>query len=65
MSRHEDEVRLGHMLDHATEAVQMCAGRGRTDLDSDRMLNLALVRMVEIVGEATNRVSDAGQEARP
>jgi len=65
MSRHEDEVRLGQMLDHALEAVQMCVGRSRTDLDTARMLNLALVRLVEIVGEAANRVAEAGQEARP
>ena len=65
MSRHEDTVRLGHMLDHALEAVEMCRGRTRKDLDSDRMLNLALVRLVEIVGEAANRVSKQGQTDRP
>jgi uncharacterized protein with HEPN domain len=65
MSRHEDTVRLGHMLDHALEAVEMCRGRTRKDLDSDRMLNLALVRLVEIVGEAANRVSKQGQADRP
>lgn len=45
MSRHDDQVRLGHMLDHALEAVAMCGGRKRADLDSDRMLNLSLVRL--------------------
>lgn len=61
MSRHDDELRLGHMLDHAVEAVAMCRERRRADLDSDRMLNLALVRLVEVIGEAANRVSVAGQ----
>ena len=61
MSQHEDEVRLGHMLDHAKEAVQLCAGRVRPDLNADRLLNLALVRLIEIVGEAATRVSSAGQ----
>jgi len=65
MSRHEDEVRLGHMLDHASEAVEMCRGLERVDLDRDRKLNLALVRLVEIVGEAANRVSREGQAIRP
>jgi uncharacterized protein with HEPN domain len=51
MSRHEDTVRLEHMLDHAAEAVEMCRTRACADLDSDRMLNLALVRLVEIVGQ--------------
>jgi uncharacterized protein with HEPN domain len=47
------------MLDHAREAVAMAAGRTRADLDTDRQFNLALVRLVEIIGEAANRVPDA------
>jgi len=43
------------MLDHAQEAVAMAAGKTRDDLDTDRKLNLALVRLLEIVGEAANR----------
>lgn len=62
MSRRDDEVRLLHMLDHAQEAVEMCRGRARQDLGSDRMLNLAMVRLVEVVGEAANRVSKSTQE---
>jgi uncharacterized protein with HEPN domain len=44
------------MRDHAKEAISMARGRSRQDLDSDRMLNLALVHLLEIVGEAANRV---------
>ena len=65
MSRHEDDVRLGHMLDHAIEAIHACEGKTRPDLDTDRLLNLALVRLIEIVGEAANRVSQAGQDQLP
>jgi uncharacterized protein with HEPN domain len=54
MPRHESEVRLRHMLDHAGEAVAMARGRTRGDLDKDRQLNLSLVRLLEIVGEADN-----------
>ena len=43
MSRHEDEVRLRHMLDHALEAVELAKGRSRQDLDHNRMLNLSLL----------------------
>ena len=62
MSRHEDEIRLAHMLDHAIEAVALCSHKGRTDLDTDRLLNLALVRLIEIVGEAANRVTPATRD---
>jgi uncharacterized protein with HEPN domain len=63
MSRHEDTVRLRHMLDHALEAVDLARGRSRSDLDTDRTLNLALVRLLEIIGEAARHVTPAGQAA--
>jgi uncharacterized protein with HEPN domain len=45
------------MLAHAEEASSLVQGRQRSDLDSNRLLNLALVRLLEIIGEAANRVS--------
>jgi uncharacterized protein with HEPN domain len=56
MPRHDTDVRLRHMLDAAREAVQMAQGRNRVALDTDRPLNLSLVRLLEIVGEAASRV---------
>jgi uncharacterized protein with HEPN domain len=44
------------MRDHARESLALVAGRNRADLDSDRLLNLALVRLMEVVGEAANRM---------
>jgi len=57
MSRHDDSVSMQDMLDHAREAADMLRGKTRSDLDDDRMLQLALTRLVEIVGEAAARVS--------
>lgn len=65
MSRHDPKVRIHHMLDHAREAVEMTQDRSRTDLDTDRMLNLALVRLMEIVGEAAARVPEAFRSRYP
>jgi uncharacterized protein with HEPN domain len=65
MTQHDDTVRLRHMLDHALEAIAMAQGRQQGDLDTDRMLQLALVRLVEIVGEAATRVSAEGQQRWP
>ena len=45
------------MLDHAREAVTLAQGKGRADLDEDRLLELALVRLLEVIGEAASRVS--------
>jgi len=48
----DDEIRLRHILDAAQEAVQFIEGHCREDLDTDRKLNLSLVRLLEIIGEA-------------
>ena len=53
------------MLDHAREASLLAQGRKRGDLDSDRSLNLSLVRLMEIIGEAANRVSEAERSRFP
>jgi len=50
MTLHDDTVSIRHMFDHAVEAVEMARGHSRVDLDRDRQLNLALVRLVEIIG---------------
>jgi uncharacterized protein with HEPN domain len=57
----KDTVRLRHMLDHAREAVEMAESKTRPDLDTDRKLNLALVRLLEIIGEAAGRISPEEQ----
>ncbi len=65
MTRHDDSVRLRHMLDHGREAVEMLKGRHRAELDTDRQLNLSIVRLLEIVGEAAARVTTATRGALP
>lgn len=56
MSKRNPTAALRHMLDHAREAVSLSQSKSRVDLDSDRLLNLALVRLLEIVGEAAARI---------
>jgi uncharacterized protein with HEPN domain len=57
----DDFWRIGHMLDAIRAALGFVEGRGRPDLDDDRMLQFALVRAVEIVGEAASRISPEGR----
>ena len=61
MSRHDALVRLRHMLDHAREARDMAKGRTRAELDSDRMFDLSLTRLLEVVGEAASRIPKEDQ----
>ena len=53
-----DLIRLRHMLDAAQEAITFASGKTRKDLDIDRILALAIVKSIEIIGEAASKVSD-------
>jgi uncharacterized protein with HEPN domain len=65
MSKHDPELALRQILVHAQEAVAITKGKTRRDLDQDRLLNLALTRLVEIIGEAANRVPEEVQAQYP
>lgn len=56
--RRDDIVCVKHALDAAKKAVDFSEGHDRDDLDSDEKLALSLVRLLEIVGEAANSVSE-------
>ena len=58
-----DAIRLRHMLDAAQETLSFVEGKTRKDLETDRVLALALVKSIEIIGEAANQVSPEGQAA--
>lgn len=65
MSKHDPELALRQILKHAQEAVAITKEKTRRDLDQDRLLNLALTRLVEIIGEAANRVPEDVQTRYP
>jgi len=47
------------MLTHAREALELRGKRTREDLAESRILQLALLHLIEIVGEAASKVSPA------
>jgi uncharacterized protein with HEPN domain len=65
MSSRDSAVSFRQMRDYACEASDMVRDKVRTDLDSDRKLNLALVRLLEILGEAAKRVPPEEQNKYP
>jgi uncharacterized protein with HEPN domain len=65
MSEHDDRLPMHQMLEHAREAVEIIRGRPRTELESNRVLQLALAHLVLVVGEAATRVSPAGRARYP
>jgi uncharacterized protein with HEPN domain len=53
------------MLDAAREAESFSQNKTRNSLDTDRKLALALVKCIEIMGEAAAQISNQSREALP
>lgn len=56
MTRYDDLTRLRHMRDHAREAIEISRGKSVDELANNRLLELSLARLIEIIGEAASRV---------
>ena len=65
MTSPRDDDRIAHMIEACDQAAEFVAGRTRADLEYDRMLTLALVKLVEIIGEAAKAVSEDTRERYP
>jgi uncharacterized protein with HEPN domain len=65
MSRRDPRVCLADMLDYAANAKRFCDGKLWSDFQSDELLQLALIRALEVVGEAAQRISPADRQAWP
>jgi len=61
----DDFVYVGHMLDTAQLAVNKVKGKTRQEFDSDQNLRLALVHLIQTIGEAARHVSLSLQRAHP
>ncbi|HSB65656.1 MAG TPA: HepT-like ribonuclease domain-containing protein [Anaerolineales bacterium] len=65
MSKHDPELTLRQILRYAQEAIEISQGKTRPDLDQERLLNLALTRLIEMLGEAANRVPEEVRNQYP
>ena len=63
--RHDDAICLRHMLDAAEQALGFSAGASRQNLDANPMLSFAVVRALEIIGEAAGKVTAETRAAYP
>lgn len=57
MSRRDPRLPFFQIREHVKEIIEISEGKSREDLDQDRIYNLAITRLIEIIGEAANRVS--------
>lgn len=63
--RGEDHIRILHMIDAIDIAIQFLDGRERSVLDNDRMVLFAVIRAVEVLGEAASKVTTKTRNAFP
>lgn len=61
----DDQTRLRHMLDAALEAVSFLGNLDAEDLAENRLVCQAVVRSLEVVGEAAAQISLPYREAHP
>ncbi|MEA5534283.1 DUF86 domain-containing protein [Crocosphaera sp. XPORK-15E] len=65
MPKIDDPTRLQHMKDAALEATKFIQGCDRKSLDNNQMLVFALIKAIEIIGEAAVNVSVDCQQKHP
>ena len=63
--QHEDIIYIRHILDAAHKAILFIQNRTRKELESNEMLSLSLVRLLEIIGEAATSVSAGYRKEHP
>ncbi len=56
-----DYIRIKHMYDAAEEILRFTHNKKRSDMYNDRQLSLSVVRLLEIIGEAANKVTTETQ----
>ena len=65
MNTLDDKTRLEHMLESARDAVMFLGDKNVQDLLKDRMALQAIVRSVEIIGEAAAQISRPYRDSHP
>ena len=53
------------MLDAAIKAVTLSTGKSRADLDAEEVFQLAMLHLIQIVGEAATKTSPALRQQHP
>jgi uncharacterized protein with HEPN domain len=65
MTRHDDATTLRQILEHGREVIERMRGRTVEDLVADRTLQLSVTRLLEILGEASRRLSQEFRASHP
>jgi uncharacterized protein with HEPN domain len=61
----KDSARIAHILEAAQDVKNFIQGKNRSSLDSEKMLLYAIVRAIEIIGEASSQISTETRSQYP
>ena len=65
MSWHDPITTMRQMRSFAAEASALVAGKDRSAVEADRVLTLALTRLLKLIGEAATRVAQDVRDRHP
>jgi uncharacterized protein with HEPN domain len=60
-----DRVFIGQMVEAAAAALDFTEGLSRETVSSDRLVGFAVVRAIQLIGQAARNVSDGVRAANP
>jgi uncharacterized protein with HEPN domain len=60
-----DFIRITHMVESARRAIRIASGLTAASLEADEVKLLAVVKSIEVIGEASTKVSEATQQRFP
>jgi uncharacterized protein with HEPN domain len=63
--RREDRIRLMHMVESAKRAVRISSGLTAALLAADEIRMLAVVKSIEVIGEASTKVGEETRQRLP
>ncbi len=63
--KRDDGALVLDMLDSAQEAVSIAGNKSRIEFEEDRLSQLSVLKLIEIIGEAANQVGDETRKAHP
>lgn len=65
MSRRDARFAVADMVEYLDRALRFVAERERADLDTDLMLEMAVIRALEVLGEAAARADQPTRDLAP
>ena len=62
---HKDKIRVSHVLDAIEQLVKLSDNKSFDNFESDIAYQLASIKLLEIVGEASNHISQETKDSFP